>query len=331
MANGKIVTKPSVTQPNVNKSAGCKLSKGQINFLIFLLVAIILMVASGLAVYYVFCIPPNNSEVVNTTSVTAPTTTACPTVRPPSNCPTRPVCVNPPLCPLPTAVPCPPRPTPACLPCPTYPPCNAPNCAVTCPPIIITTTTTARPIVLTENELYTNRALDLIRRYPVRSFERLQAAIQVLEAGSEYYFRTFTSRNCHKDYKRVCKVCTDRYVWLRCVFNNNVTGHVLSTSYTNYVLVKEHHTFPKDFRSRAFESARVSQYNGGTYQLEDAQYNNRWSNHEAMALTYDEPNGRKGQCTSCEADMRHRFNMECIVYAGYDKSELCNTCVPIRG
>lgn len=313
------VNKNVTKQPENKKTTGCKISKGLINFLIFLLVGIILMVATGLAVYFVFCVDPDTNSkdsTVNITTTVPPTT--CPTVRPPSYCPTRPVCIDPPLCPVPTAVTCRPRPTTACLPCPTYAPCNAPNCAITCPTTTTTTTTTPKPIVLTESELYSVQSLDLVRRYPVRSYERLQVLIQMLEAGSEYYARAFTSRSCHKDYKFVCKYCTDRYEWLRCVFNNDVQGYAWPNQ---KFLVKEPNGFPKEFRSRAFESSRVAQFNKGANQLGDAQYLNRWINHEAMALWYEKVGDKVTKhCTACLANEKHLEHLECIVYQGYDRT-----------
>ena len=180
---------------------------------------LLLMIVSGVFVYYHFCQgdPAKTPTAVAKTNLPATGVVArnnvCPML-PATNCPnldTRPLC---------PALPCLAQPPPLCPPappCPTYAPCSAANCCPTPPP----------NITMTDNEMVGNTTLNLINRYPVDSYERLQVVMQIMEKWFERYYFIYTRRNCDTAFhQRICVMCNDRYRYLRCVVQNSLNRHM---------------------------------------------------------------------------------------------------------
>ena len=277
----------------VKKSNSSCLSEEKWYFLLFVFIGLVLMAASGVIVYYKFCIPDialNPSDGTRIMPGKSLEARNCPPPLPAPNCPpppqNLPFCNAPPPCPAVVALPCPANPAQNCKLCPVHPPCSAANCQppLPCP------TPPAVPVPkeiprLTEKEITSNTALSLITRYPVNSYERLQVAIQLVEFSLEFWTRAFTLRNCRHDSRRTCTVCKDRYHYLRCIVENDLVSNQEipretrfddnNQNYVNeptnnrnriYALMdrldrnNSRQWFQEDIRRRALHSAREEQF-----------------------------------------------------------------------
>lgn len=279
-----------------SKDEGCCSSR-QWGIFFYIMGGIVLMIVSGLVVYYKFCSPLNTHY--DKPDMTPYLAAICPPLPPPANCPKRPLCLEPPLCAPQPGRPCPPTPTPPCEPCPTFPPCTKENCGKTCP--TIAPITVPKPVVLTEKEMLSERTIDLIKRYPVNSFERLQVVTQLLEFTYVKYFDVFQRRNCEHNVKKYCNYCTDRYNYLRCAMQNNVVENYYadSDSPSRNKLVKEPDDFPSTFRNRAWKTAIYLTFDK-SYSVRGEDYHNQYACRKALSFWYDKPNRKF--CTPCEDD-----------------------------
>lgn len=302
-------------------------------FLLFVFIGFILMTATGLIVYYSFCIPTGvETEIICLPPAPA---TSCPA--PPSNLPP---CTSPPTCPPIAALPCPNSPAQTCRPCPTHPPCTTSNCQ----PFVCQAQPPTEIRPLTEPEMTNTRAFDLITRHPVNSYERLQVALQLMEFSIEWWANAFTVRNCIHDIRRVCTVCKDRYHYLRCIVENDLDSNKeipKATRFVNEKYVNEpsnnmnhiyalndrgnRYWFPEDIRRRAYHSAKEEQFQKyfetdvdmWKWGLRYDEYIPLQINQRALSFWIDKagtPNRR--HCTPCEGT-NPLHHMSCTAYPHY--------------
>ncbi|KAI9552453.1 hypothetical protein GHT06_022819 [Daphnia sinensis] len=310
--------------------------RSQLLFLVFVVIGLILMVVSGLVVYYVFCVPPQpstgNAVIDNKVDVSA----VCPPPVPPTNCPAPPddlpLCNFAPTCPPIPAVPCTNVAPQACRPCPTHPPCTAWNCQpVVCP--------TAAPIHvpniignLSTYDMTNTKAIDLIRRYPPNSYERLQVAVQLMDFSIEWWVNLLTIRNCHFDKRKVCTFCKDRYRYLRCIVENELESNRYTdreSGNANRIYMFHDRDgrdwFPSNFRHRADHSTKNEAYTAkqdpnydATYGMETDTYEHFFKTQKALSFWIDRPGTpNRRHCTPCDGSVAME-HVKCTTYAHFD-------------
>lgn len=325
-----------MSSPNTKTNLGNGRCKNQFLFSVFVVIGLILMAASGLVVYYVFCVPAqpftDNAVMDNKVDVSV----VCPPPVAPTNCPAPPdnlpLCNFAPTCPPIPAVPCASVPAQACRPCPTHPPCTAWNCQpVTCP--------TAAPnrvpnIIgnLSSYEMTNTKAIDLIRRYPPNSYERLQVAVQLMGFSIEWWVNTLTVRNCRFDKRRVCTFCKDRYRYLRCIVENELDSNRYTdreSGNANRIYMFHDRDgrdwFPPNFRHRVDHSTKNEAYTDKqdpnydvTYGMETDTYEHFFKTQKALSFWIDRPGTpNRRHCTPCDGNdsMEH---VKCTTYAHFD-------------
>lgn len=323
-------------------------------FLLFVFIGLLLMAASGLITYYLFCTPNiviNPSDGTRIFHGKKLEARNCPPSLPALNCPPRPTnlpfCNSPPPCPAVVASPCTANPAQNCR-CPVHPPCMASNCqpalpCATLPPVPVPNEIRR----LTETEMAMNTAFNLITRYPKKSYERLQVAIQVMEYSLEWWVNAFTLRNCRHDNKRICTVCKDRYQYLRCIVENDLHSNKEIPKETRFDHKNQQYLdetsnngnrmyafmdrldrdnsrqwFPEDVRRRALHSAKEEQFNKYTesdvekwkWGLRHEEYVPFQINQRALSFWIDKPGTpNRRSCTPCEGTSP-LVHMNCTSY-----------------
>ena len=279
----------------------------------FLVYSLFLILSTALIVYYAFC--QGDPTVSLPANVAAKTTNMararnCPL---PVVCSSRPKCPEPPLCPLPPAQYCPTTPAPCCSPCASIPPC-VPQCRRTCAPA--TTTTVPPNIVLTLDQITGDDALNVIVHHNVRTYARLQAAINLMENWFEKYHNIYTRRSCVDTPKgqvprrQLCPLCTDRYQYLRCIFLHDV-NRAKDTS--NRKLKAIPAGALEDISKRAYQSSKDSNFidlseEFQTKYLSGVQYTQFKNNMKgAMSFLFNE----NDYCTPCATE-DSKEHMKCI-------------------
>ncbi len=300
------------------------LTKKQWFIVAAILVAIVLMIVSGLVVYYGFCSTDAKSVASsdfgsnftwNNLSKVGSAGRNCP-VLPNPTCPARPTCA-PSACAPPAAQPCP----PPAQNCPTFSPCASHFCT-TCVP----TTTRPRDITLSVANMTGSNTLDIIRPHPPGSYNRLQVVIDLMKNFFEKYYQIHTRRNCEHNHRRICNMCGDRYDYLRCVVIHNVSRQKADS---NHKLKPIPEGFNKAYNDKAQGSARSGTWDKGPSSLEGSDYSESLYNNMqgALALEFGPPGKDAPHCTPCsgESAVSH---MTCVAEKSLDSK---NNWDPLKG
>lgn len=237
--------KKNLTSKLMDQSARLALTIGGL-----ILLGLLLMTATGLGVYFGFCVKAG-STLNSTTSQLL----TC-------NCTIKPKCKVTRLCPVEKAEPClahPLMPVPidpnACL-TPCQPECRPENCmnstSYDCPPIPAAppTSTQVPPFHLSPEQLASRTVLEWVTSYPPNSYGRLQVLTQLMEFGVENYVNKMSRRNCDNPFK-ICTFCQDRFEFLRCAMKMKITGNKFGYRNTNKMSALSAN-FAKDFSYNAY-------------------------------------------------------------------------------
>lgn len=261
-------------------------------------------VATGLIVYYVFCVNqlPNANDVIQSQGQ------LCNCTFPPFCPPTR-LCSKDPVesCPINPLMPEIPDLNTCIVPC--QPECNERNCKIpppaSCPPIITQAPSKqVPPFHLTRQQFSNQSVLDWVRAYPPNSYGRLQVLTQLMEYGVENYVRMMSRRNCQQPF-RMCTFCQDRYEYLKCAMRTKVTANKLERKEA-YIL-KE---IPADFLEK-YSYKAYWHSNGNNYLLPDSSQS-LIDAFQAFWFAADDGT----ECTWCSKDTNVWRHLDCV-WCGY--------------
>lgn len=261
-----------------------------------IIVGLILMVATGLTVYYGFCPPGRAGSVVDTHSIPNADCN-CPR---PSNCTAEKLCPIEPaeLCPIHPLMPAPPDPNACILPCCTPPPKKTISQWQPAPP---------RPVLpkLTEEEIASKTVLEWVMSTRPNSMERLNVLTQLMEFGVEPYVHAMSRRNCKAPY-RMCTMCrSDRYEYLRCAMRTRVTANKFGYSVKNK-LTKVNPNFLEQFAKDAhWMSLNYNNY----LTLED--YEPLTEAYRAFWFIGDDK-GKRTECSWCTDAYDPPTHLDCL-------------------
>lgn len=262
-----------------------------------ILTGLLLMTATGLTVYFGFCV---NQPVTNTTSDTSQLIVC--------NCSLPPPCPVTRLCPEEAVEPCPLHPIISttfdpntCL-TPCQPECHPRNCLLTPPPDCRTTTTTQTPhFRLTDEQMMNQTVLEWVMAYPPNSYGRLQVLTQLMEFGDESYVRVMTRRNCKHPF-RICTICRDRYQFLRCAMKMKVTANKFGYKNTNKLSRMD----PKFAENYAYLSIKQAEFYNRSLDYSTAE--GLIGAYRAFWFISDDGS----QCTWCQDDEDAAKQIRCI-------------------
>lgn len=254
---------------------------------------LVLMVATGLTVYFGFC-PVNGAADANATLPDA----NC-------NCPRPPNCTAHQLCPIEPAELCPTHPLMPARPNSTT--CVRPCCTPKKP--IAHQWPATRPVMpkLTEEQMTSRSVLEWMTDNRPNSMERLNVLTQLMEFGVEPYIQAMTRRNCKAPY-RMCTMCrSDRYEFLRCAMRTRLTANKFG--YSKSRLAKIQPNFLEQF---AKDADWLSQDYQGYLTLDD--YQPLGDAFRAFWLVGEETKGSSGrtECTWCSDALDPTVHIDCL-------------------
>nr|CAH0108054.1 unnamed protein product [Daphnia galeata] len=315
-------------------------------FLLFVFIGLLLMAASGLITYYLFCTPNiviNPSDGTRIFHGKKLEARNCPPSLPALNCPPRPTnlpfCNSPPPCPAVVASPCTANPAQNCRPCiPVHPPCMASNCQPALPCATLLPVPVPNEIRrLTETEMAMNTAFNLITRHQINSYERLQVAIQVMNIASsggstlshsgtagmiiKGSARCIVENDIHSN-KEIHKETRFDHKNQQYVEEPSNNGNRMYAFMDRLDRDNSRQWFPEDVRRRALHSAKEEQFNKYTesdvekwkWGLRHEEYVPFQINQRALSFWIDKPGTpNRRSCTPCDGTSP-LVHMNCTSY-----------------
>ena len=237
---------------------------------------------------------------------------------------------------------CPPPKITTCLPqesCKDLPVCKSDkaldpcNCVVPPDRVLCPTSSNIAPLSILAME--GRRPFDLLRGlaanspfdpdktvYKVRSYERLQAAMNLMENYYEPYYEMFTRRKCDGedlpsyfspgDERRICPLCRNRYNYWKCIYENILTSPGDRNQQT---LARIPVGTNERFNGKSFLSSVRGIWGGSDpqyMQLADYTTSNFIANRNAMTLIANIPGtNATTKCIPCDTDILRHGN--CLV------------------
>ena len=228
---------------------------------------------------------------------------------------------------------------PPCTPIPESAPCPCQCQCTKCPekpailnPMSVRDMAYQRPFDLLRGEPKDTTALKESVKYPLRSYERLQVAMDLMKNFYEPYYQMFTRRSCglDADERRICPMCRNRYNYLNCIYDYYLVGQG-DKDKQNLVPPQGQGSDQLDFNRHALKSSLENKWAVMTgllnkvpddRYLQPGDYNkaNFLANRNAMTMIYHVPGRNQTdypRCIPCNTNIQR--HAECLVERGANK------------